>query len=197
MNTWTTDEEAERLAARFAGKNRAKFARDFGVPGGQVMIYQHITGRRPISLDAAEAYAKGFGCPLEEISPRLAQEAKKAFAMLGEQPGPGAEDAEISLDEVVLSADEIDLITMYRDLGDETKRLILVQLKTFSGQTSKKVNNVNPENSATMPDASDKPLALEGSSEKHDEAHERRRRIFRFSSASQSTKDERKGGQSR
>ena len=42
------------------------------------MIYQHITGRRPISLDAAIAYATGFKCPLEEISFRLATEAKKA-----------------------------------------------------------------------------------------------------------------------
>lgn len=45
------------------------------------MVYQHITGRRPISLDAAQAYANGFGCRIEEISPRLAEEARKALAI--------------------------------------------------------------------------------------------------------------------
>lgn len=36
------------------------------------MIYQHITGRKPISLDAAVAYCKGFNLPLSAISQRLA-----------------------------------------------------------------------------------------------------------------------------
>lgn len=45
MNIWTTEEEAEHLASRFQGVNRAKFARTYDVPGGQVMVYQHITGR--------------------------------------------------------------------------------------------------------------------------------------------------------
>ncbi|MGI4935546.1 MAG: S24 family peptidase, partial [Janthinobacterium lividum] len=72
------EQEAERLAARFVGVNRAAFARDFNIKGGQAMVYQHISGRRPISLDAALAYAKGFECGLEEISPRLADEAAQA-----------------------------------------------------------------------------------------------------------------------
>src|SRR3546814_17452704 len=38
------------------------------------MVYQHIKGIRPISLEAAKAYAKGFNCSLSEISPRLADE---------------------------------------------------------------------------------------------------------------------------
>lgn len=42
------------------------------------MLSQHIKGRRPINLDAANAYADGFGCTLDEISPRLAEEVKAA-----------------------------------------------------------------------------------------------------------------------
>lgn len=38
------------------------------------MVSQHIKGRRPISLEAVIAYAKGFKCRVEEISPRLAKE---------------------------------------------------------------------------------------------------------------------------
>lgn len=37
------------------------------------MLSQHIKGRRPINLEAATAYARGFGVPLVQISPRLAQ----------------------------------------------------------------------------------------------------------------------------
>lgn len=80
MEIWSLTEEAERLKKRFATvSNRAEFARAHKVPGGQAMIYQHITGRRPIGMDAALSYAEGFGIPLEEISPRLAEEARKSL----------------------------------------------------------------------------------------------------------------------
>lgn len=76
-------EEADALKERFATVNRAKFARDFGVKGGQAAIYQHINAIRPINLDAAKAYAQGFGCSLAEISPRLAQQVAAAAAVQG------------------------------------------------------------------------------------------------------------------
>lgn len=141
MNIWTTDEEAQRLASRFTGVNRAKFARTYGVPGGQVMVYQHITGRRPISLEAAEAYARGFGCSLEEISPRLAKEASKAVAMLG-----GAVPTDLGR----YSDDEADLILMYRGLPEDQKRVVLVQIKALADLTSEKVNSVTAEKSGTI-----------------------------------------------
>lgn len=81
MKIWTIEEEAAALRARFDGVNRAAFARDHHVKGGQAMIYQHITGRRPINIEAAMAYAEGFGCSLAEISPRLAMEAHKAASL--------------------------------------------------------------------------------------------------------------------
>ncbi len=86
MKIWSVEEEAENLRARFQGVNRAAFARDHHVKGGQAMIYQHITGRRPMNLEAATAYAAGFGCNLGEISPRLAAEAGRAAALSAETP---------------------------------------------------------------------------------------------------------------
>jgi hypothetical protein len=86
MKIWSVEEEAENLRARFQGVNRAAFARDHHVKGGQAMIYQHITGRRPMNLEAATAYAAGFGCSLGEISPRLAAEAGRAAALSAEMP---------------------------------------------------------------------------------------------------------------
>lgn len=72
MNDLTLEDEAEHLRRRFEEvANKAAFARDFGVPGGGSMIGQHLSGHRPISLDAARAYARGFGISLAEISPRF------------------------------------------------------------------------------------------------------------------------------
>ena len=42
------------------------------------MLSQHLSGHRPLSLSAATTYAKGFGVPLWEISPRLANEVAAA-----------------------------------------------------------------------------------------------------------------------
>lgn len=72
------EQEAAALRARFDGVNRAAFARQHNLKGGQALIYQHINALRPISLDAAKVYAKGFGVGLEEISPRLALEVRNA-----------------------------------------------------------------------------------------------------------------------
>jgi|GEM_PF-1924231 len=72
MDDQTRMEEAANLSSRITDLNLAKFARDFQVPGGASMIYQHATGRRAISLKAGLAYARGLKCALEEISPRLA-----------------------------------------------------------------------------------------------------------------------------
>ena len=76
MDDQTRLQEAANLNALIKDLNWAKFARDFAVPGGASMIYQHATGRRAISLKAGLAYAKGLGCALEAISPRLASLAQ-------------------------------------------------------------------------------------------------------------------------
>lgn len=83
MDQLVIKSEGEALGKRFAdlkrdkGIGRAKFARDNSIKGGDAMVYQHITGIRPMSLEAGLAYARGFGVPLEEISQRLAEESKK------------------------------------------------------------------------------------------------------------------------
>ena len=83
----TTVEEAERLTKLFERvKNRAQFARDYNIPGGAAGIYQHITGHRPISLDAAIAYADGLKVSLQEVSPRWAELVVRASRYLSENP---------------------------------------------------------------------------------------------------------------
>lgn len=85
---WTPEEEAQRLHRRFddlkatQGIGQAEFARRHGIAGGASMVSQHIKGRRPINLDAAIAYASGFGVSLGEISPRLAREVDRAHVVI-------------------------------------------------------------------------------------------------------------------
>lgn len=89
---WTQEEEADRLRARFdalkaeKGIGQAEFARVNKVPGGPSLLSQHIKNRRPINLEAATAYAKGFGCTLAEISPRLSMEVASASSISSPEP---------------------------------------------------------------------------------------------------------------
>ena len=71
--------DAERLQLLFIKNgvtNKAKFARDYNVPGGPVMIDHHLNGRRPISIEAAASYVHGLKCTLEELSPELAEKVR-------------------------------------------------------------------------------------------------------------------------
>lgn len=80
---WTPEQEAANLAGLFEGiKNKAAFAREFKIPGGASMLSQHCSGNRPIGLEAAIAYAAGFGIGIEKISPKLAQQLALASASL-------------------------------------------------------------------------------------------------------------------
>ena len=77
-NAKNSSDDGRRLEKRFAdlksskGIGKAEFARLFNLPGGASIISQHISGHRPISLDAAKAYTKGFDCSIADISPELA-----------------------------------------------------------------------------------------------------------------------------
>lgn len=89
---WNHDDEARHLRERFtAVRNKAAWAREHQLPGGASMLSQHIHGHRPINLDAAIAYARGFGVSLAEISPRLAEQQAKASAVQPAAKAPAGE----------------------------------------------------------------------------------------------------------
>jgi hypothetical protein len=123
MKTWTPEEEAARLAKRFDGLNRAEFARKHHIPGGASMIYQHIQGMRPISMEQAIAYARGFSVPLAEISPRLASVAMDA---LGVQPG------ELVAAEARAPYDTSDKFAVLHTLPENCQAAILTLAATMS-----------------------------------------------------------------
>ncbi|MDR0576960.1 MAG: hypothetical protein LBI87_05385 [Candidatus Accumulibacter sp.] len=75
-------EEASNLRERFDGvKNHQNFARFYGVPGGVKTIHEHTHGLKPISLSCARVYAKGFQCPLSDISRRLDKQVRDFFCL--------------------------------------------------------------------------------------------------------------------
>lgn len=135
-NIWSEEEEAARLHARFDKISQAKFARDHKVPGGASMVSQHIKGRRPINLDAAKAYARGFKCSLEEISPRLAKEVKQA-STLTQQDTPNLIDSfqDWRLQASTRSIQVIDQLTLLakkNKLKEEDWQLIEQLVQRFS-----------------------------------------------------------------
>lgn len=152
MNIWTQSEEAENLKKRFARVNRAEFARNFDVPGGQAMIYQHISDRRPISLDAAIAYANGFKCSLKEISPRLAEEARKGGSLLD---GPREKELDLfstqaALDEKIkrladaqILDEVLELVGAYKALSLEERAMILKSARLAAKRASNAVRTAS------------------------------------------------------
>jgi len=109
------------------GMKKAEFARVFNFPGGASMISQHISGHRPISLDAMVAYTKGFNCSVADISPTMAAslpttapytEGSKQFAALIDTASRTTNGAD----------DDSDLIAALRAFGlrletaDDTER---------------------------------------------------------------------------
>ena len=54
---------------------QAAFGGEYGI-GVQGAVWQFLNGKTPLSIKAAEAFAKGLKCDVADFSPRLAQEIK-------------------------------------------------------------------------------------------------------------------------
>lgn len=76
-------EEATRLRDLWdAAPNRlsqAEFGEMFNI-GGQSAVGNFLSGTSPLSLKAATGFARGLKVPIEQFSPRLAEEAKAIAA---------------------------------------------------------------------------------------------------------------------
>lgn len=124
MKIWTQQEEADRLHQRFATGKVAKntFAQSHGIKGGSAMIYQHTRGLRPLNLEAAMAYARGFGVPLEEVSPRLALIAAESNTVLSAEGAAAAK--EINDERNTLPAEVQQVVEMMLGTDDEGRTRI-------------------------------------------------------------------------
>lgn len=73
-------EDAKRLDSLFkahARLNQTEFGARYGI-GTQGMVWQYLSGRRPLNIKAAEAFSRGLGLPVDDFSPTLAEQIRKA-----------------------------------------------------------------------------------------------------------------------
>jgi transcriptional regulator with XRE-family HTH domain len=80
------DAESAALRALFeawktrTGQSQAQFAGEQGI-GTPAMVWQYLSGHRPLNLEAALKFAAGLGKPIESFSPRLAEQARAASSL--------------------------------------------------------------------------------------------------------------------
>lgn len=123
-----TTNDGQRLEKLLGTLNRAKFAREHNIKGGGSMISQHVSGNRPISVEAAIAYARAFRCPISDISPDAAALIANAAA-LPQAPLGAAETRAPYRDPVSLrEALEVLGTELARDIADDVREDVADQL---------------------------------------------------------------------
>lgn len=85
------DREAAALRALYGQRTELKhgeFATAHGLPSG-AMVWQYLSGHRPLNLAAAARFAHGLVVPLSAFSPRLADELAE-ICRGANVPAPGS-----------------------------------------------------------------------------------------------------------
>lgn len=82
INTPAKEADALRtLFQRHVRKSQKKFGLESGIGSGS-MVYQYLSGRRPLNLLAGIRFASGMGVELKSFSPRLALDLEQALQVL-------------------------------------------------------------------------------------------------------------------
>ena len=53
------------------GMSQAQFGAEFGI-GSQAMVWQYLSGYRPLNYEVAAKFARGLRCTIRDISPEMA-----------------------------------------------------------------------------------------------------------------------------
>ena len=61
-----------KLFDQRAGMSQLEFAERFGL-GTQGMVWQYLSGYRPLNYEAAAKFAKGLNCRIDDFSPEMAE----------------------------------------------------------------------------------------------------------------------------
>lgn len=83
MSTDSTEKsvsDAERLKKLYEDRvqkdmSQAEFGSLYGI-GTKAMVWQYLTGYRPLNFEAAAKFAKGLRCTIADISPEMARKLK-------------------------------------------------------------------------------------------------------------------------
>lgn len=80
--------DAERLKRLYdervpSGMSQAEFGANYGI-GSKAMVWQYLTGYRPLNFEAAAKFARGLKCTIADISPEMARKLRvDIFPVLG------------------------------------------------------------------------------------------------------------------
>lgn len=80
--------DAERLKRLYqervpSGMSQAEFGAQYGI-GTKAMVWQYLTGYRPLNFEAAAKFARGLRCTIADISPEMARKlTKEIFPLVG------------------------------------------------------------------------------------------------------------------
>lgn len=55
---------------------QGEFGKKYGI-GTQGMVWQYLSGRRPLNVEAAAKFARGLGCTIYDISPEMAEDLRQ------------------------------------------------------------------------------------------------------------------------
>ena len=76
----------QRYKERHPEAKQGDFGKRYGI-GSQSMVSQYMNAIRPLSIEAASKFAKGFGCEIKDISPEMDRWARghifPAFGIAG------------------------------------------------------------------------------------------------------------------
>lgn len=117
------------LETRLAGKTLTDFAAQAGDPLSGSLIYQHRTGRIPISLDAAIAYAEGFGVPIGEICPQYEPILRRGAACLTASSGASVQHIAHEPAATYRTSREQQLLDVFRFLTEPLREQLLSYAK--------------------------------------------------------------------
>ncbi|WP_213308251.1 helix-turn-helix domain-containing protein [Paraburkholderia sacchari] len=107
--TWQLN-EAAKLKALYderASITQEEFGAQYEI-GSQGMVWQYLNGHRPLNIAAATSFCQGLNIKIDEFSPRLVDEIRKAYAVVGEGAEAGPQkDAAPSSSHVSQSAQRL------------------------------------------------------------------------------------------
>ena len=124
-------EDAARLKALFEAREpkitQAKFGEDFQI-GSQGMVWQYISGIRPLSIDSAMKFARGLDVTIEKFSPEIASQIAEAYRLSGHASAQVASVTSVAAETV----GEMRLLTVYRLTDDDGRRAVDALVETVA-----------------------------------------------------------------
>jgi hypothetical protein len=112
-----------------------EFGAKYGI-GSQGMVWQYISGRRPLNIKAAVAFAKGLGVELSDFSPTLAAQIDDASRVGREQSPPRIVSQQDDPQLQWVSSKEAALLTAFRACANPQQQRLLAIATGLAGGTS-------------------------------------------------------------